>query len=527
MPSEPPVEPTVFRAASAGSTSGLGVDADLDTRDLLAARRRLLRAGLVVAATMIAYVVAFQTVWSSGATPVGRVVGVTSSVVFCALTAFVAWVPPSRGRLVAAGTLFQLTLGLGLALMEPFDVAQTDRPYTLISWNCVNILLVPVLVPASTRYLMGLAFALAALTPLGFIALAGQPGAPVLPLEVGMSLWAPPFVCALIVAAPSQLVSRLRRDLSRARRLGAYELVERLGRGGMGEVWRARHRFLKRPAAIKLVRPEILGEGLEARHRALVRFEREAQAIADLESPHTVSLYDFGVGEDGSFFYVMELLRGIDLQRLVELHGPVPPERAIHLLRQACHSLAEAHARGLVHRDIKPGNLFVGPRGRDDDVVRVLDFGLVKSRRPDDPDATGPRSDAPIQGTPSTIAPEAALGTTEVDGRADLYALGCVAFFLVTGRKVFEADSAMQMVVAHVSEPPPPPSARTEQVLPEALDDVVLACLAKDPAARPPTAEALAARLAAIEGLVPWTAERARSWWATHEPAVLADADPA
>lgn len=515
-------QPTIFKLAGEGTPRTGALGTELAPAQLAAARKRILGATVVLGLTMLGYHISYRTVWADQATLVGPTASLLSVLVFGVFGLYVIWVEPTRRRLVGAGIAFQLSLGLALAVMEPFDVLATDRPYTLISWNCVNILMVPAFVPASPRFIVGFAFLLACLTPLGFGSLAGVADAPALSMDVQVSLWAPPFICALAVAVPARLVAQLRSELSSARQLGAYELVERLGQGGMGEVWRARHRFLKRPAAIKRVLPELLGDQEEQQQRALARFEREAQAIANLESPHTVKLFDFGVADDGAFFYVMELLRGVDLQRLVNTHGPLPPERAVHLLLQVCDSLVEAHGLGLVHRDIKAANLFVGPRGAEHDVVRVLDFGLVKDRQLERADDIEVTHEGAIQGTPATIAPEAATGKGAVDHRADLYAVGCVAFFLLTGRNPFEGETAIEMVVAHVSEEPKPPSRFAESDVPEALDAVVLACLAKDPEERVGSAAELADRLSAIEGLPAWTPARAREWWQRHEPARLA-----
>ncbi|MFK7988563.1 MAG: serine/threonine-protein kinase [Sandaracinaceae bacterium] len=507
-------------AASSGARS-----ATLSTTQLAAARRRLLGATWVIALTMLAYYVLYQTAWADQATPMGRTVAPMSVAVYTALGLAVWKAGETRNRLIGGAFVFHLTLGMAVAAMEPFDLLPTERPYTFISWNCVNILLVPTLLPASTRVVVGFAFALATLTPVGLALLTGTHGVPDLSPNVYASVVMPPFVCALAAIVPSNLMTRLRRDLSRARRMGAYELVEPLGAGGMGEVWKANHRFLARPAAIKLIRAERLGESDEAQHNARRRFEREAQAIAALESPHTVRLYDFGVADDGAFFAVMELLRGTDVRRLVEEHGPMPPERVVSVLLQACASLEEAHGLGLVHRDIKAANLFIGPRGGEHDVVRVLDFGLVKDVDVDadaqSADGAGITRADQIQGTPSTIAPEAATGKAPVDGRADLYALGCVGFYLLTGREVFAADSALAMIVAHVSEEPEPPSAVAEQSIPPALDAVILDCLAKLPDERVASASELARRLRAVEGLPAWTAERRRRWWQKHEPAAF------
>jgi serine/threonine-protein kinase len=311
----------------------------------------------------------------------------------------------------------------------------------------------------------------------------------------------------------------LGREVAKARELGSYHLEERLGAGGMGEVWRARHRMLARPAAIKLIRPA-LGEDTRngISQEAIDRFKREAQAIAKLRSPHTVEVFDFGVASDGAFYYAMELLDGIDADTLIKKFGPVPAERAVFLLRQVCHSLSEADTCGLVHRDIKPANIFLCRYGEDCDFVKVLDFGLVKAVQ-DGPD-TNPGLTRPntVYGTPAFMAPEQALGRTDLDGRVDIYATGCVAYWLLTGQLVFTAANPMGLMVQHANAPPVPPSTRTELPIPPAFEALILACLAKDPAARPQSARELMGRLDALDGANDWTAKRARAWWDLHHP---------
>jgi serine/threonine protein kinase len=288
----------------------------------------------------------------------------------------------------------------------------------------------------------------------------------------------------------------------------------------MGEVWRARHKMLGREAAIKLIRPETLADGSSERARVtLRRFEKEARATAALRSPHTIELYDFGLTEDGTFFYAMELLEGYDLQTLVESHGPLPPARAIHLLRQVCESLAEAHHRGLVHRDVKPANVFTCRLGLKVDFVKVLDLGLVKGS------ATGEGSsdtdltvEGAVPGSPAFMAPEAIRGQEKLDGKTDLYSLGCVAFWLLTGSRVFEGRNSLELVLAHLQDPPPSPSSGLDSPLPAQLEAVVLECLAKDPEDRPAGAEEISRRLAAVPLDEPWTEERAGDWWTAHPP---------
>ena len=263
--------------------------------------------------------------------------------------------------------------------------------------------------------------------------------------------------------------------------LGLYRLMEKLGEGGMGEVWRARHQLLARPCAIKLIRPELLGE--KSREAATERFRLEARTIARLSSPNTVRLYDFGVSETGSFYFVMELLSGMDLASLVHRFGPLPPERVVSILRQACRSLGEAHAAGLLHRDIKPQNMFLCRLGLDFDVVKVLDFGLVKSL---DEGATQLTAAGTLTGTPGYMPPERVLGAT-ADERSDLYSLGCVAYWMLTGQPVFSGEP-MAVLMHHARTAPKPPTAVSEAPIPAYLEEIVLACLEKAPEKRPSSA---------------------------------------
>lgn len=334
-----------------------------------------------------------------------------------------------------------------------------------------------------------------------------------------------PYALVVLTAyIGARVVFKMGTAVRKAREMGSYRLVEKLGQGGMGEVWRAKHRMLARPAAIKLVRPDVLGVlgavDDEQRRQVLGRFEREAQTTAMMRSPHTIELYDFGVADDGTFYYVMELLDGFDLETLVTRFGPLPPERAVHLLCQACDSLAEAHASSLIHRDIKPANIYVCRYGRRTDFVKVLDFGLVKLRQEDAPQALEVTAEHGVGGTPAYMAPEQAAGVKHVDGRADIYALGCVAYWLLTGQMVFEARTGVEMLARHLRTSPVAPSERTELYVPKELDDVILACLEKPPDRRPQTAEELAHRLAACETATRWTPQRAQEWWDLHQPAV-------
>lgn len=274
--------------------------------------------------------------------------------------------------------------------------------------------------------------------------------------------------------------------------------------------------MLARPAAIKLIRGEGYGGGSSSRE-LIRRFEREARATATLHSPHTVQIYDFGTTDDGTFYYVMELLEGYDLETLVSEFEPPPPERSIHLLRQACESLAEAHEGGFIHRDIKPANIYACRYGIEYDFVKVLDFGLVKSSGTFERGNPSLTAVGTIAGTAGYMAPEVAHGNRDVDWRADIYALGCVAYWLVTGHPVFERDSPIEVLIDHASTPPTPPSERAPGKIPPAFDEVILACLQKDPNNRPQSMVEISAALDRIE-VTPWTADRARRWWVQNPP---------
>jgi serine/threonine-protein kinase len=307
--------------------------------------------------------------------------------------------------------------------------------------------------------------------------------------------------------------------VTRARELGSYHLIERLGQGGMGEVWRATHQMLARPAAIKFIRPEsISGSNPDDAAKLLRRFELEARATASLSSAHTVDLYDFGVTEEGVFYYVMELLDGLDSDHLVRRFGPLPAARVIHLLTQACESLEEAHDKGLIHRDVKPANIYVCRCGNRYDFVKVLDFGLVAQlRAPAQSDLRLTRPEQAI-GTPDFMAPEVLLGR-EIDGRADLYGLGCVAYWLATGRSVFPGSSYVEIASMHLNAAPEPPSRHSSSRMPQQLNELILRCLEKTPERRPANARDLAHELEAIPVPEPWRQEEAEAWWSEHLPA--------
>lgn len=397
-----------------------------------------------------------------------------------------------------------------------------------ISWTCPWIILFPLIVPATPGKATLAAFSAASIRPLllliitvqgGSLAGAGFSAATIIDLVL------PNYVCFALAVVGARIVWGYGSHISKARSMGSYRLVEKIGEGGMGEVWKAEHQMLARPAAIKLILSDPTHESTPSDTPEVMihRFEREVQAMAELRSPHTVVVYDYGYTRNRSFYYVMELLDGLSLQRCIEKYGPMPPERVTHILGQACHSLAEAHDRGIVHRDIKPGNIFICRYGRETDFVKVLDFGLVKRLGPQSPKEPELTQMGSFAGTPAYTSPEGVLPDRgAVDPRSDIYSLGCVAFWLLTGHTVFDAATSLAMLVQHVKQDPDPPSRHTEFEVPHQLDELILQCLDKDKLARPNDCEELAARLKAIPFEQPWTRERAREWWELHHPAAIA-----
>lgn len=281
----------------------------------------------------------------------------------------------------------------------------------------------------------------------------------------------------------------------------------------MGEVFLAQHQLLKRPCAIKLIRPE-----LTVKPRVLARFELEVTATARLSHWNTVEVYDYGRSERGTFFYVMEYLPGLSLQDLVERHGPLPPGRVIHLLRQACDGLHEAHLAGLIHRDLKPANIFSAYRGARYDVAKVLDFGLVKPTREDDSPAL--TREGMVTGSPLYMSPEQVTRSHSPDARTDIYALGGIAYYLLTGRAPFAGSDAMAVMIANARDPAPPPST-VRSGIPADLEQVVLRCLEKNPANRFQDAQALARAFSGCQDSQSWSDERAEAWWLANEPGIL------
>ena len=440
--------------------------------------------------------------------------------VLWAITRARVWSLRTLGILDLASMLFP---GIGLAMMA----AQPDEKQLMAGLFALTVTMMAraVLIPSTATRTFCLSWMASA--PLLAVSFIFHDPAPLPGLALGLLkalISVNAFLWLVIATTLSTVTSRtiygLRKQVKEAADIGQYTLEAKIGSGGMGEVWRARHRMLIRPAAVKLVTAQQLGSSSDRDAQLrLRRFEREARATAGLKSPHTVQLYDFGVTDDGTLYYVMELLDGMDLDTLVDRFGPVPAERAIHLLMQVCASLDDAHQNGLVHRDIKPANIVVGRIGADWDFVKVLDFGLVKlgSDRQSD-ESLRLTAEGNLSGTPAFIAPEVVLGAPSTDHRVDIYSLGCVAYWLVTGKLVFEGPGAVKVMADHVHTPPAAPSSRSELPIPAELDQVILECLAKDPDKRPKSASVLQSKLQAIPIATPWTSVRAENWWADHAP---------
>ncbi len=317
--------------------------------------------------------------------------------------------------------------------------------------------------------------------------------------------------CAIVVAAStvaSRVIYGLREEAREAQQLGQYTLEGRLGKGGMGEVYKASHVLLRRPTAVKILRPEQAGE------KSIARFEREVQLTSRLTHPNTIAIYDYGRTPENLFYYAMEYLEGVTLEELVRKDGAQPPARVLHILAQACGSLAEAHRTGLIHRDIKPANIFLCERGGTHDVVKVLDFGLVKNI--DQPDDSSISVANTIKGSPLYMSPESIRTPDELDVRSDIYSLGAVAYYLVTGKPLFDSKNFLEICSLHLQTVPEKPSARGGRSVPEDLEGLVMRCLEKNPDARPANARELHEALRACADFGTWTERDAASWWKEH-----------
>jgi serine/threonine-protein kinase len=533
MPTELDSRATLLRADETPVASGLGKTAWSLPPDLLMEAVRRLQASALLYA--LAYFLA-----SFGPTllvPEARAIFLADplhwlpDMLSVGGALFFAWLI-GRPRLspkqkLYAGLCFEVLGSLGIAASEYMYVTAPILQGDLgprgfgLSWVAAFVILFSVMVPTPPAVTVISATISVATVPLVYaIGVAQGRNLALDPGSFFFMLAFPYLVVVLMSYVGSRIVYRLGAQVREAREMGSYRLVERLGEGGMGEVWRAQHRLLARPAAIKLIRPEMLGaRDSDSRELLVRRFEREAQATALMRSPHTMALYDYGIAEDGTFYYVMELLDGFDLDELVKRFGPLPPERAVYLLQQMCESLAEAHEAGLIHRDIKPANLYACRYGREVDFIKILDFGLVKREPKADSSAPVVTAEGAPSGTPAFMSPEQALGDERVDARSDLYAVGCVAYWLLTGTLVFKGTTLMETIVMHVNQEPEAMSRRARFPIPYELEELVMACLAKKPGNRPQSADELSARLAAVPLDREWTVERAREWWDRHRPA--------
>ena len=420
----------------------------------------------------------------------------------------------SAQELLDLGLVFEVAGACTLAFMEnamPWPDTPIRGSTAVATWLAICV----VIIPNKPWKSVTAAIVSAAVIPVAHLVTARILEYPALPWNRLVIHSLGPFLIAGWTPFISTRMHQLHEDLSRSQDFGNYHLEKLVGRGGMGEVWLARHRLLRRDAAVKLVSAGLLEHAGRSERRHLQRrFESEAQAIASLRSPHTVEIYDYGLAENGSLYYVMEYLQGLDAEVLVNRYGPQPAGRVVWLLRQVCDSLEEAHDAGLVHRDIKGSNVFVCRLGKSADFVKVLDFGLVKNLTGGSRTAlTGDRT----SGTPAFMSPEQVRGE-DIDARADIYGLGCLSYFLLTGSVVFNKPDALAMAVSHLTEQPEPPSLHSELPVPQSLDRVVMACLEKSRENRPQSVAELRAMLDRCAGFAPWTASDAIRWWELHRP---------
>jgi serine/threonine-protein kinase len=437
-----------------------------------------------------------------------------ANVVVVALAFGVWWLVRRPGCpdfvLIAGDAAIPLVLNLSVAVAAPyiptsFSIAMSFVPLLI---NVLGLMFRAAFVPSPPLRTAGIGI-ISSLPPIwsqyqlaSHAVLLPEPLTPTL-LAIGTATWS----LALVVGTTliSKEIYGLRTEVVKARRLGQYTLERLIGEGGMGAVYAARHARLRRPTALKLILPDRTGS------ESLARFEREVQLTSQLTHPNTVAIYDFGRTPDGVFYYAMEYIDGLSLEELVRQHGPQPEARVVHILTQAAGALTEAHAFGLIHRDVKPANILLCERTGSGDVVKLLDFGLVKDIRPGADPALTQRN--AITGTPLYLAPEALTDASSVDHRADLYALGAVGYCLLTGTPPFQGRSAVEVCGHHLHTPPEPPSQRLGRAVHPGLEALLLACLAKAAAERPASARELQSRLGACASDLAWTPEDSQRCW--------------
>ena len=495
------------------------------TRDLQDRLGRFARTTFAISGVMLVASVANTLFAGTDAAPISRPSRILH--VFATALTFVVW-RLARGRALGIKTIqvfdAALTpvlctcwalLGVGISPKEPIEFSIIlATTYTLIARS--------VIVPSSFERTLAIS-AVSVLPTIVFFwvrRMSFVPDAPAAQVQTFLmfaTLWC--LVGVFVASLQSRQLYGLRRRIREASKLGQYTLEERIGEGAMGVVYRATHAMLRRPAAIKLLLPE------RSSDRDLARFEREVQQTSRLLHPNTVSIFDYGRSADGTFYYVMEFLDGFDLEWLIDADGPLEPSRVIHVLAQASGALVEAHGLDLIHRDIKPANIILTERTDEADVVKVVDFGLVKALT-NDGDPTVTKADA-ITGTPLYLSPEAIATPDGVDARSDLYALGAVGYFLLTGQPVFEGATVIEVCSKHLLEPPVSPSTRLGRPIPAELERIILACLAKSPNDRPQSAAALKAALDACAGVTPHDPLAARRFWRERATTLRARRRPA
>ncbi len=416
---------------------------------------------------------------------------------------------PGAPAWLTAGTDLALPLGptLGFALLSPTVPPEVALYYFPLLVAVLLLVVRAAVVPSPPLRTasVGAATAIPVVIAGYVLAERAEPPPPFAPglVAVGIAMWCGGLVVA--TALVSRVIYGLHREIASAKRLGQYVLGDLIGEGGMGVVYRAQHAMLRRPTAVKLLLPERVGP------ESLLRFEREVQLTARLTHPNTVAVYDYGRTPDGIFYYAMEYLDGLSLEELVRRFGPQPAARVIHVLVQIAGALAEAHALGLIHRDVKPANVLLCERGGLPDTAKLVDFGLVKNVVPShDPELT--HADA-ITGTPQYLAPESILDPATIDARVDLYALGGLGYFLLCGVPPFDGKSVLEVCGHHLHTRPVAPSERLGRPVLAPLEALLLGCLEKDRERRPPSAEALRERLLACATDAPWSPGEARSFW--------------
>jgi serine/threonine-protein kinase len=441
--------------------------------------------------------------------------------------AAVLWAPWSLGMTalrtvevvgVGLGVLFFVRLQVEIMGDAPSWAARTDEDVLLFAGDRIalrwfaGLVLYGVYVPNRPRRCLAVVATLA-VTPLAvLVAVAARDGTlrPFAQPLLELAVWV--VLASVLAVLGSYKIAIARRVMFEGRKLGQYRVKHLLGKGGMGEVYLAEHVLLGRACALKTIRPERADDA-----GTLRRFEREVKATAKLSHANVVAIYDYGYAEDGTFYYAMEYVPGLDLQGLVRRHGPLPPGRAIHFLKQAAAALHSAHATGLIHRDVKPSNMIACSRPGSCDCVKLVDFGLVRDARRAAAGESVTQDDL-LLGTPSFMSPEQISRPRTIDRRSDVYGLGAVAYFLLTGAPPFARETGVEVLTAHLRDPVIPPS-RCRPGIPPDLERVVLRCLEKDPAARFPSAEAVVESLSACQASTAWTGQQAADWWRAREGA--------